>query len=51
MVDIGKGKTLEVNWINEEGGGQSRMRFSNELKIEEKGGNTISQYLLRKTVT
>ena len=31
MVDIGKGKTLGAKWLNEEGGGQSRMRFSNAL--------------------
>ena len=51
MIDIGKGKTLEVNWINEEGGGRSRIRFSNGLGISRIGGNTISQYLQRSIVT
>ena len=48
MIDIGKGKTLEVNWINEEGGGQSRIRFSNGLGTSGIGGYAIPQYLQYK---
>ena len=48
MVYITRGKTLGANWLNEGGGGQSRMRFRNWLGMMRVGGNTISLISLYK---